>query len=311
VIAEWSSLTETQQHRWSAVLRTIADAVPGGATVVVTGTAADVVAERITAALAEAGRGATCYAAPTPGDGGDVVVLLRGGGGPPPPTERADVVVDLRDPAWPVIRRVADRLAGSDHWYLTESRAFFAAKAANWDTKFGDDGPAYAGAVAQAGFRDGGVLVDVGCGTGRALPALRSAAGPTGVVVGLDLTPEMLAEARGRSASEHAALVLGDACRLPFGHASADGVFAAGLLMHLPDADAGLRELARITRPGGRLALFHPTGRAALAARHGRSLRPDEPLAEGPLRAATTRTGWRLDRYDDVDERFLALATRV
>ncbi|TQS45795.1 class I SAM-dependent methyltransferase [Cryptosporangium phraense] len=202
-------------------------------------------------------------------------------------------------------------MASSDRWYLTESRAFFAAKAATWDTRFGDDLPAYAAAVREGGFRTGGVLVDVGCGTGRALPALRSAAGPTGFVIGLDLTPEMLAEARVRSVSERASLLLADACRLPLANASADGVFAAGLLMHLPDADAGLRELARVTRAGGRLVLFHPSGRAALAARHGRVLRADEPLSEGPLTASAAATGWRLDRYDDAESRFLAVATRL
>ncbi|MEV6814740.1 methyltransferase domain-containing protein, partial [Micromonospora sp. NPDC051296] len=93
--------------------------------------------------------------------------------------------------------------------------------------------------------------------------------------------------------------------------ARVDAIFAAGLLPHLPDSDAGLRELARITRPGGRLVLFHPSGRATLAARHGRTLRPDEPLAETPLRASTSRTGWHLDTYDDPPHRFLATATRT
>jgi SAM-dependent methyltransferase len=89
-----------------------------------------------------------------------------------------------------------------------------------------------------------------------------------------------------------------------------DAVFAAGLIMHLPDPEAGLGQLARVTRTGGLLILFHPSGRAALAARHGRTLRPDEPLAEGPLRHSTGRAGWRLTTYDDADGRFLAIATR-
>jgi len=87
--------------------------------------------------------------------------------------------------------------------------------------------------------------------------------------------------------------------------------FAAGLIGHVPDVDPTLRELARVTRAGGRLALFHPSGRAALAARHGRSVRPDDSLAERPLDEALSRTGWRADRYDDASHRFFALATRV
>jgi SAM-dependent methyltransferase len=52
-------------------------------------------------------------------------------------------------------------------------------------------------------------------------------------------------------------------------------VCAAGLIMHMPDTEAGLRQLVRVTRPGGLLILFHPSGRAALAARHGRTLEPE------------------------------------
>lgn len=56
--------------------------------------------------------------------------------------------------------------------------------------------------------------------------------------------------------------------------------------------------------------LRNPSGRAALAARHGRTLRPDEPLAEEPLRHATAAAGWELTAYDDAAGRFLAVAVR-
>ena len=106
-------------------------------------------------------------------------------------------------------------------------------------------------------------------------------------------------------------LVQADARHLPLPTASVDAVFAAGLVQHLPDPEAGLAELARVSRPGGRLIIFHPSGRAALAARHGRSLRPDEPLAHDQLQRLLQRSGWRLTRYDDPPHRFFALAHRV
>jgi SAM-dependent methyltransferase len=222
----------------------------------------------------------------------------------------AGIVVDMHDPDWPVIRRVSASLPRQGPWYLTETRAFFAVRAATWDVKFGDDMPAYAAAVARAGIRRDGAVVDVGCGTGRALPALRQAVGPGGTVIAIDVTPEMLLEARSAGRSAHAALLLADARRLPLADDSADAVFAAGLVSHLPDAEAGLGELARVTRPGGLLVLFHPSGRAALAARHGRALDPDEPLAAGPLRQSTLAAGWELTTYDDAADRFFALAVR-
>ena len=194
--------------------------------------------------------------------------------------------------------------------YVAETRAFFGCRAATWDAKFGDDLPAYCAAVAEAGIRPGGVAIDVGCGTGRALPPLREAVGPQGSVFAVDLTPEMLAAARPKSVAAQAALILADARSLPFADASADAIFAAGLVHHLPDSGAGLRELARVTRPGGVLVLFHPSGRAALAARHGRVLSPDELLAEGVLDRATAAAGWQLTAYDDASQRFFALAQR-
>jgi len=224
--------------------------------------------------------------------------------------ERADIVVDLHDVHWPVIRRVAPPLAARGSWYLTETRAFFACRAANWDAKFGDDLPAYRAAVAEAGIRRGGVVVDVGCGTGRALPPLREAVGPEGTLIALDMTPEMLAAARPAVRLADAATVIADARALPFKNGSADAIFAAGLVSHLPDTEAGLRELARVTGRGGLLVLFHPSGRSALAARHGHALSPDEPLSEGPLRRFTAATGWALTAYDDAPQRFFAIAER-
>jgi SAM-dependent methyltransferase len=259
-----------------------------------------------TVALADGPR----WRARPPGRAWDVVIWLRtaaGGDG----EHGADVVVDLRDPGWPVIRKVAARLADHGRWYVAESQAFFAVRAGTWDAKFGDDLPAYARAVTGAGLPPGGVVLDVGCGTGRALPALRAAVGDTGVVIGVDITPQMLDVARARGRAERAALLLANARRLPFASGSVDAVFAAGLIMHLPDTGAALAELARVTRPGGRLVLFHPSGRVALAARHGRTLRPDEPLAEGLLRESTRRAGWRLTVYDDPPDRFFALAVRT
>ncbi len=337
----YDTMTGTSHHRWDEFLDNIASLLPAGAaSVVVDGPGGQpvAVADRLADRLRAAGRPCSRLASTAPpaadadydfptgtvvlADGPDwraaqaweVVIWLR-----TDPAGRdhrlggeagASIVIDLHDPAWPVIRRVATPLERPGLWYIAETRAFFSARAATWDTKFGDDLPAYTAAIAEARIPQHGVVIDVGCGTGRALPVLRQAVGPHGTVIAVDLTPEMLRYARIKGRAAHATLVLADARQLPFACASADAVFAAGLVMHLPDPEAGLRQLARITRPGGLLILFHPSGRAALAARHGRTLEPDEPLAAVPLQRSTQITGWRLTTYDDAEYRFLASATR-
>lgn len=188
---------------------------------------------------------------------------------------------------------------------------FFTERAAGWDSRFPDDGPAYAAAVGLLGLRPGDAVLDAGCGTGRALPALRAAVGPAGTVLGADLTPAMLREAVRAGRDRSGVLLLADVARLPLRDAALGAVFGAGLVSHLADPEAGLGELARVVRPDGRLALFHPIGRAALAARHGRALTEDDLRAEHNLRPLLARAGWRLDSYTDEDSRFLALCRRA
>ncbi|PNG19153.1 class I SAM-dependent methyltransferase [Streptomyces cahuitamycinicus] len=192
----------------------------------------------------------------------------------------------------------------------TRVQEFFTARAADWDSRFPDDGPAYAAAVAELGLRAGDRVLDAGCGTGRALPPLRAAVGASGVVLGADITPAMLREAVRAGRDRDGQLLLTDVAALPLRSRSLGAVFGAGLISHLESPAENLRELARVVRPGGVLALFHPIGRAALAARHGRSITPDDLRAEPNLRPLLASSGWRLTSYVDEESRFLALAVR-
>lgn len=102
----------------------------------------------------------------------------------------------------------------------------------------------------------------------------------------------MLTAALREGRDKDGCLLLADACRLPLPTGAADAVFSAGLVNHVPDPATALREWARATAPGGTLLLFHPSGRAERAARHGRPLDPEDPLAEEHLRPALRTAGW-------------------
>ncbi|WP_439941460.1 methyltransferase domain-containing protein [Streptomyces sp. BBFR115] len=208
-----------------------------------------------------------------------------------------------------VFERFAAFVAGRAE--RTATRAFFTRRAAAWEERFADDNPRYAAAVRRMGLRPGQRVLDLGCGTGRALPALRAEVGAGGVVAGVDLTPAMLTAAVREGRDRDGGLLAADACRLPLPSGAVHGVFSAGLLDHVPDPAAALREWARVTAPGGVLLLFHPSGRAERAARHGRPLDPADPLAEENLRPALRAAGWDPLRYEDARHHFLARAVRA
>jgi ubiquinone/menaquinone biosynthesis C-methylase UbiE len=98
----------------------------------------------------------------------------------------------------------------------------------------------------------GEIALDVATGTGNTALAL---APHLEAVVGLDLTPEMLAEAQ-RLADERSlsnvAWVRGDACRLPFGDAAFDLYTVRAAPHHFHDLEAALTEAVRVLRQGGR-----------------------------------------------------------
>jgi SAM-dependent methyltransferase len=199
----------------------------------------------------------------------------------------------------------------SDDRDRASARAFFAERAATWEERFPDDGPKYADAVAALALARGARVVDLACGTGRAIPMLRDAVGADGLVIAVDYVPEMLDEAARRGRDRLASLVIADAMAIPLASGSVDAVLAAGLISHLPEPLEALAGMARICRPGGRLAIFHPLGREALAARHGHTLTGDELHAPANIVPGLESAGWRADLVDDSPDRYLVLATRL
>jgi SAM-dependent methyltransferase len=108
--------------------------------------------------------------------------------------------------------------------------------------------------------RPGERWLDVATGTGEiAVEAAKRGAGVTGI----DIAPRLIesARARARTAGVDVALEVGDAERLPYPDAEFDVVVSAFGVMFAPDHRAVASELARVTRPGGRLALlnWHPS----------------------------------------------------
>jgi SAM-dependent methyltransferase len=104
--------------------------------------------------------------------------------------------------------------------------------------------------------RPGECVVDVGCGAGLDSLIAARMVGPRGSVVGVDMTPQMLDRARrsaGEAGLDNVEFRHGVAEALPVPDAWADVVVSNGVLNLFPDKLAGLGEMARVLKPGGRL----------------------------------------------------------
>jgi SAM-dependent methyltransferase len=141
-------------------------------------------------------------------------------------------------------RRLAARLEYSDEWLDGVPEDAIAS--------FAGTGNPWLGGVPAPGER----VVDIGCGAGLDTLIAARHVGKEGAVVGIDMTPAMLA--RASSAAARAGLVNVDLRHgygeeLPVPDGWADLVISNGVLNLMPDKEAALAEIARVLRPGGRL----------------------------------------------------------
>lgn len=151
-------------------------------------------------------------------------------------------------------------------------------------------------AAAAAINRLGGLVLDVGVGTGLELPMFDARVR----LVGIDLSEPMLGRARSRIVAEGLAQVAGlavmDATMLGFRDAAFDAAVAPYVLTVVPEPERVLDEIARVVRPGGEIVLVHHVG-----AERGLGA-----AIEAWLGKRSRRLGWRPQLPWAVLERWLA-----
>ena len=131
-------------------------------------------------------------------------------------------------------------------------------------------------------------ILDAGCGSGRTLEELVD----YGTVAGLELDPVAAEVARGRGCGE---VQVGRVEELPWPADDFDLITCLDVIEHVPDDRAGLRELRRVSKPGGWLVATVPAYQA-LWSYHDEANHHFRRYERATLRAAATDAGWRLDR---------------
>jgi len=114
--------------------------------------------------------------------------------------------------------------------------------------------PELRAAIASLDLRAGMRVVDAGCGTGAALPWLLQAVERGGLVVGFDLAAAH-AQAAHACTAAHATVLQADLMKPPLARAGFDLIWSVNTINHLRDPLQGVRTLATLLRPGGRIAL--------------------------------------------------------
>lgn len=135
--------------------------------------------------------------------------------------------------------------------------------------------------------RRGERVLEVGCGTGAVLRDLVPLVGPRGHVVGVDNSRNAVRAARmlcqGEGRRHQLTVRLADGARLPFAAGRFDATIAITVVLHVADPLGLTREMARVTRPGGRVALQDQDFGAVVVAH------PDRALTERILRGVVDR----------------------
>jgi arsenite methyltransferase len=105
----------------------------------------------------------------------------------------------------------------------------------------------------------GGVALDVGSGPGNVTASLARAAGPDGLALGVDISEAMLARAVSAQAGPQVGFIRADAQQLPLRDETVHAAVSIAVLQLIPNPSATLAEMARVVRPGGRIAVMVPT----------------------------------------------------
>jgi SAM-dependent methyltransferase len=157
--------------------------------------------------------------------------------------------------------------------------------------------------TAFASLRPGEVVVDLGCGGGLDVLLAAGKVGPSGRVIGIDMTPEMLERARANAARQGARNVefhQATIDKLPLADGSVDCVISNCVVNLAPDKPAVFREMARVLKPGGRVAVSDIALKRELPAEVGKNLLAYIGCVAGAITFQDYETGLRAAGFASV-----------
>jgi ubiquinone/menaquinone biosynthesis C-methylase UbiE len=167
--------------------------------------------------------------------------------------------------------------------------------------------------VRELGIKPGYHVLDIGSGTGALLPFLIAELGDEGKIVALDFSAEMLVQAQAKNFPPIVGLAQADVLAIPLADSSVDLAICNSAFPHFNDKVKALKEIARVLRNNGRLAICHTMSREMLNRFHqsiGGVVASDLLPDESQLRRLIKQAGLKITHFEDRPERYLVIAER-
>ena len=191
---------------------------------------------------------------------------------------------------------------------------YFDQLAPTWDSELSPERLKSLGDIVKdLGIRPGHHVLDLGTGTGVLLPFLIAGLSGQGDIVALDFSAEMLSQAQAKDFPPIVRFAQADVVAIPLDDNSVDLAICNSAFPHFNDKLGALKEIGRVLKSNGRLAICHTTGREMINQLHqsiggmvGNHLLPDE----FQVRALTKQAGLEITHFEDGPQRYLVIAEK-
>lgn len=190
-------------------------------------------------------------------------------------------------------------------------RAFFNERAPIWDSMQVPDEEKIEGLLRMLAIPKGGVILDVGSGTGVLIPFLRKIFSPS-LIVELDIAERMLEVAKSKHGEEGISYVWGDAESVDLKE-TFDAVICYSSFPHFTDKRRAIENLVRFLKERGIFAVIHSSGREAIHRIHSLNevTRNDLLPSAQDLAELFEESGLRVIISDEDEERYIVAGVKL
>ncbi len=141
---------------------------------------------------------------------------------------------------------------------MPDRKDFFESFAEEWDKNFtAEDLEILSDLIKTFDIKNGGWVIDIGCGTGVLFDPIRRRVGGKGMVVGVDFSSGMVHRARRNFPFPNCQVIDADASSLPFKSESFDLAISFASFAHFAEPEKVLDEVSRVLKPGGSYHIIH------------------------------------------------------